>query len=122
MQSLLYIFIGGGLGSICRYLIGSFFTDNVNSFPYKTFLANFLSCIVLGFLMGYLTKNNIDTKYKLFLMTGFCGGFSTFSTFSGEVFTLLENQQVSLALGYILTSVVFCTLVLFGSYLVGQNI
>ncbi len=122
MQFLFYIFIGGGLGSMCRYLVGTMVSETGNGFPIKTFLANFLSCIVLGVLMGYLTKNNLDTKYKLFLLTGFCGGFSTFSTFSGEVLTLIQNEQVWLALSYILASVILCTVILFVSYLLGQQL
>jgi len=121
-QSLFLVFIGGGLGSIFRYLI-SLYTNNPSSgFPLKTFIANVLSCIVLGFLMGYLVKNNLDDKTKLLLMTGFCGGFSTFSTFSAEVFTLIDNAQMMTAIFYVLASVILCTVLLFGAYLVAQSI
>jgi len=122
MKALLMVFLGGGLGSICRYSISLLFQENHLGFPTKTFLANLLSCIVLGLMMGLILKHSVDDKVKLFVMAGFCGGFSTFSTFSGEVFTLIETNQSVTAIVYILTSVVICTLVLFASYLLGQSI
>ena len=122
MQAIIYIFVGGGLGSICRYLVGQNVSTPGNGFPTKTFLANVLSCIVLGFLLGYFTKHHLDEKYKLLLMTGFCGGFSTFSTFSAEVFQLIDNSQIAIAIMYIISSVIICTLLLFGTYLLAQQL
>ena len=112
----LYVFIGGGLGAICRYAISKFFGLSANGFPVGTFIANVISCIILGMLMGWLFKKGMDQKMQLLLMTGFCGGFSTFSTFSAETFQLIENGNTGLALLYIVTSVVVCTLLLFGGY------
>jgi len=122
MNAVLLVFLGGGLGSVARYLIGLYVSNTENGFPLKTFIANFLSCIVLGFLLGWLTRNHLDDKTKLLLMTGFCGGFSTFSTFSAEVFLLIEQNQILLALGYILSSIIICTLVLFAAYFLGQQL
>lgn len=122
MKAFLLVFLGGGLGSICRYGISLLSIDNQVGFPSKTFLANLLSCMVLGFAMGYLLKNELDDRLKLLIMTGFCGGFSTFSTFSAEVFSLIETNQTTTAIIYILVSVIVCTLVLFGTYLLGQSV
>jgi len=122
MKALLMVFLGGGLGSICRYGISIWFHENHLGFPTKTFLANLISCMILGLMMGLILRHEVDDKIKLFIMAGFCGGFSTFSTFSGEVFSLIEANQYAIAFAYVACSVIICTIVLFGMYLLGQNI
>ena len=101
MMPLFWVFLGGGLGSMVRYLIGSALKTQSLIFPWGTLVANALSCIILGFLVAYSIKNSLSPSYRLLLMTGFCGGFSTFSTFSSETYTLLQEGKVNLALAYV---------------------
>ena len=84
MKNLLIIAFGGSLGSILRYLTTLFVNKYINSsFPYATFLTNCLGCFMIGLFFGYLEKNNaLSQDLKLFLITGFCGGYTTFSAFS----------------------------------------
>ena len=80
-MQLLWIFLGGGLGSVCRYLVSRLVgVDQV--FPFATLSANFLASFMLGLLFGMAGNDILSERQKLFFMTGFCGGFSTFSTFS----------------------------------------
>ncbi|NNE27536.1 MAG: fluoride efflux transporter CrcB [Saprospiraceae bacterium] len=104
----LFVFIGGGLGASARYLIARLLPQQGAGFPTATFVANVLSCIILGYLLGYMLSKNLDTKWQLLFITGFCGGFSTFSTFSAESFKLLEAQAYSTLLIYILSSILVC--------------
>jgi CrcB protein len=109
-MNLVFIFIGGGLGSLARYgtneLTKKYFTGN---FPAGTLLANLLSAFILGIFMGWILSHNknSDTS-RLLIATGFCGGFSTFSAFTFETFQLLKTGNTMLALTNILISFLGC--------------
>ncbi len=107
IKNLILVLLGGGFGSIARYLISYFFSkNNVTHFPWATFIANTVGCLIIGLLFGYIQKNNLQNEtLKLLLITGFCGGFTTFSTFSLENIQFIQNQNYNLALIYTLTSV-----------------
>ena len=108
MTDYLLVFIGGGLGSIFRYGIAHLLASQNYTFPFATLLANIISCIILGALIGLHLKGGVSTTYKLLLMTGFCGGFSTFSTFSGETLLLLQAGDLAAAFLNIGGSVLVC--------------
>lgn len=107
-MNFVLVFLGGGLGSVCRYLIAKTMSNHQMDFPLATFVANILSCIILGYLIGLGMRNGISDNAKLLLMTGFCGGFSTFSTFSGEIVLLMQDGQLSTAMLYIAVSLAVC--------------
>jgi CrcB protein len=106
IKNLFLVLLGGGLGSVARYLLSYFLTkNNALNFPWATFIANTLGCIIIGLLFGYIQKNNLQNEtLKLLLITGFCGGFTTFSTFSLENIQFIQNQNYTLALIYTLAS------------------
>lgn len=107
IKNLLLVGLGGGLGSICRYIAGTFIQQqSTSSFPYGTLIVNILGSLLIGVLMGIVGKNfSYSLDIKLLFITGFCGGFTTFSTFSAENFQLLQNGQYSWAFIYTLTSI-----------------
>ena len=94
------VFLGSGLGGVCRWALSSWLNGQ---HPCGTLICNLLGC----FLLGLLTKLSPgDTQMKLLLTTGFCGGFTTFSTFSKEALLLLQNGCYLSFIGYIATSVI----------------
>lgn len=107
MMGWISIFIGGGLGSLCRYGIGQFYP---NHSALGTLVANILACLLLGFLVGWQMKKGLDNNMRLLFITGFCGGFSTFSTFSSDAFNMMQDGSWVLSISYILASVVLCIL------------
>jgi len=111
--NFLMVFIGGGLGSICRYGIARGMNSYEGAFPLATFLANAISCILLGALIEYHLKNGMEQGMRLMLITGFCGGFSTFSTFSYETFDLLQNGDYTNAFLNIGGSLIVCLICIF---------
>jgi CrcB protein len=107
IKNTLLVLLGGGIGSVIRYLLSYFLTkNNSTQFPWATFIANSLGCLLIGLLFGYIQKNNLQNEtLKLFLITGFCGGFTTFSTFSLENIQFIQNQNYNLAVLYTMTSI-----------------
>ena len=107
MKTIFYIALGGGLGSVLRYLTTVVMNKYVQTaFPYATFITNVIGCLLIGLFFGYLEKQNaVSQDLKLFLITGFCGGYTTFSAFSNENVQLLQSNQMLIAFLYISLSV-----------------
>ena len=107
-MSYVYVFIGGGLGSLSRYLIGKLSNQIVtSSFPIGTLVTNILACILLALLVvSFSPKSSEFAWVQPLLIVGFCGGFSTFSTFGNETFQLMDSGNYGLAILNVLISVV----------------
>lgn len=120
MKQFFWIFLGGGLGSVCRYLLGKFLNNSSNGIPYGTFLANILGSLLIGLILGVsLKNNNLEEHQVLFLATGFCGGFTTFSTFAYENHIFLKNGDFTSFALYTIGSFIIGFLSVFGGmYLV----
>jgi CrcB protein len=119
-KTLLYIFLGGGFGSITRYLVSKFSLGAFgNGFPYGTLIANILASL----LLGYLTAKSIQSEslWKPMLAIGFCGGFSTFSTFSNETFKLLQNAEYGSAMMNIGLNLVVCLLAIWAGMVLSNQ-
>ncbi|NND05779.1 MAG: fluoride efflux transporter CrcB [Saprospiraceae bacterium] len=109
-MSWVAVFMGGGLGSVVRYFIAHWMTQYKLDFAWATVLANLTSSIILGILMGYTIRGSLGGQWSFFWMVGFCGGFSTFSTFTAETLMFMQEGQWSYAFANILLSVIICLL------------
>ena len=110
MLNFLFVFLGGGVGSMLRYALLTCCSYQGLSFlppPKATLMANLLSCLLLGLFIGFNEHAILSDRSKLLFMTGFCGGFSTFSTFSGEIVSLSQSGDFISALAYLMISVIF---------------
>lgn len=106
MWKLLAVGLGGALGAILRYLIS--LLPLKGSFPVWTLLTNLLGAVAIGFIAGASARGRMQDVAALFWKTGVCGGFTTFSTFSLEAFSLLANGNRGLGALYILLSILLC--------------
>ena len=110
MKQLTLIFVGGGLGSIARYLLARWTnTFHALSFPLGTLVVNVVACFALGLVVGLADhKQLLSADTRIFWTIGFCGGFSTFSTFSYDTLLLFQQPAVGWGVVYILASVLLC--------------
>lgn len=120
MKQLILVFVGGGFGSVLRFLIGKYLNNAETGIPYGTFTANILGSLLIGLILGLAVKNDAITQnHTLLLATGFCGGFTTFSTFAYENHVFLKSGDfLSFAIYTIASFVIGFLAVFFGMYLV----
>jgi CrcB protein len=92
MKQVILVFLGGGFGSALRFLLGKYLNSTASGIPYGTFAANILGSLFIGIILGLAAKNQtITEQHTLLLATGFCGGFTTFSTFAYENHIFLKS-------------------------------
>jgi CrcB protein len=114
MLPLLYVMVGGAVGSGARYLAGSATTALLGpDYPFGTLAVNIVGGLLMGVLVGVLARNSASEHWRLLLAVGVLGGFTTFSAFSLEVVTMIERGAFGVALGYVLVSVIGSVAALF---------
>ena len=119
MKQLLLVGLGGFIGSVARYLVSKLnLYWTVFSIPVGTLTVNILGSFIIGFIVGISAKSEIISPgFRLFLMVGICGGFTTFSSFTLENFTLMQNGQFASVLLYTGLSIFFGFLAVYLGYI-----
>jgi fluoride exporter len=107
LQKYFLIAIGGALGSLARYVVGSTIVNRIgNRFPYGTFVINLTACVIIGFSLTLLNRRTgLDPAWRYLIPIGFVGAYSTFSTFEWEIFTSLQTSAFLIAALYVSLSV-----------------
>lgn len=118
IKNLLIVGFGGMLGTILRYLAYVMFGNY--SFPFVTLFINITGSLIIGIVTGIALKNASFSEWRLFLATGVCGGFTTFSAFSIECFQLLQQNRNIAALLYVAASCILGILAAAAGYFIGK--
>ena len=118
MISTIAVFFGGGFGALVRYFISKFFSQYYKGdLPVGTLFSNLISCLVVGVFLAFLSESKyLNQNTKLFIIVGFCGGLSTFSTFSLETIELLKSGSYYWAIVNVALSILLCFGLLFFFY------
>jgi CrcB protein len=114
IKNLLLVGLGGAAGSMLRFTVQRFV--NTSAFPYGTLLVNLIGCFLIGLFWGLFSRNSITQATGLLLMTGFCGGFTTFSAFTYEGVQMMNDNRWILLCLYAGTSVIGGLLASFTGY------
>ncbi|HJU45623.1 MAG TPA: fluoride efflux transporter CrcB [Chitinophagaceae bacterium] len=106
-MKLLFIALGGAAGSVLRFLTSNWVSRHFSgAFPMATFVVNILGCFMAGLLVGLITNHfSNNENLRLLLLTGFCGGYTTFSAFAVENMKLFQNSHPLIAISYIFLSI-----------------
>jgi CrcB protein len=121
LQPILLVGAGGFIGSVLRYLISYYFSIHSSSvFPFGTLIVNLLGSFVIGIIIGAFTTGHLSQNMRLLLATGVCGGFTTFSSFSYEFFSLLEHGHTGYAFTYAMVSLAGGLLFVWAGFLLGK--
>jgi fluoride exporter len=122
MSNIIYVFIGGGLGSILRYLLsGAVYRWTNSMFPFGTIVVNTTGCFFIGLMMaGMGGRFIVNPSLRIFLTIGFLGGFTTFSTFSYETIALLKDGEILFSAVNIIGSFLVCLAATYAGTLVGK--
>ncbi len=107
LRNIALVGLGGMVGSIARYVVAAVLARRMSvGFPYGTFTVNIVGCFLIGLILGILTRaGTLASDLRLLLVVGFCGGFTTFSSFTYEIIELVEANRVMLAILYVLFSI-----------------
>jgi len=117
----LWVFLGGGLGSLARFYISLFASKFSYTFPYPTLISNITASIILGVVAAFIFGQS-GNMLRYLVIIGFCGGFSTFSSFSFETFELLRDGQLGLAVLNVLLSTLLCLVAIYLGFSFGKNL
>ena len=109
-MNYIFVFLGGGLGCVCRYAVSVALANiQIANFPLATFVSNVMSCLILVLGASLALQTGVEKNIvKMGLLIGFCGGFSTFSTFSYETIELIKNGNHLVAVFNVLLSLMVC--------------
>jgi CrcB protein len=122
IYQILFVGTGGFLGSIARYLAGKSIDTKLNAvFPYGTLAVNIIGSFLLGIIYAWATRKTGTDNMRLFLGTGFCGGFTTFSAFALENINFLNQKMAVTSILYILISLIFGFAAVFIGIVLGKN-
>lgn len=106
MKQLILVFLGGGIGSVLRFIISKNLNPYFQHFFLGTFITNIIGCLIIGIVLGSSVKSTYLTQNQVLLLaTGFCGGFTTFSTFAFEEHSLLKSGELWHFAGYTALSI-----------------
>lgn len=124
MSKYFYIAVGGSLGAIARYWVGSAIASRLGAkFPYGTFVINISACIIIGFSLTYLGKRaELNPAWRYLIPTGFVGAYSTFSTYEWETLSSLRDGAFSLAALYAIGSLVVGLVAVWGGAVLAEVI
>lgn len=123
LKSILFVGIGSFFGGIVRYII-SYLMKNVSSyqtFPWATLIVNLIGCFLIGIIFAIFSKySNTNNPLYLLLATGFCGGFTTFSTFANESLQMIQSGNILGFVSYTLTSIILGIILVWLGYIIAM--